>query len=61
MTEAVETFETILDNSDCERSDWKGAVVPFFKTFGNAGLVLGAGTPEVASAFSYDVFIALGF
>lgn len=61
VTEAVETFETILDNSDCERSDWKGAVVPFFKTFGNAGLVLGAGTPEVASAFSYDVFIALGF
>ena len=49
-------FEKVIDASHCTRSDWEGAVVPFFKTFSGAGLVVGEG-----GAFNYDLFLTLGF
>ena len=49
-------FEKVIDASHCTRSDWEGAVVPFFKTFSGASLVVGEG-----GAFNYDLFLTLGF
>lgn len=56
--DAVAEFEKVIDASHCTRSDWEGAVVPFFKTFSGAGLVLGEGN---AAGFSYQLFLTLGF
>lgn len=55
---ASDTLNTILDNSTCTTATWEGAIVPFFKTFAGAGLVLGEGN---AAGFTYNLFISLGF
>ncbi len=65
-SEAVETFNGILDASDCTTPAWEAAIVPFFQTFDGANLLHGAnGTIQIGdqtiAMFSYDLIVASGF